>query len=687
MQSLGASLRVAGHRQLVMLCGEAAWGQELAAAWCQSCGEPCLWLGAASEQLPAQCRVLSRARPVQVIGLETAQAVMDLRQGFDADLFAALSGTISGGGLLLLLAPSLQDLRQNCSPCAGAGPSLFMAHFLDQLHRHPGVVILSQHAAVPQTAAAPAKSLARNTEIVMTRDQEQAVAALLRTARGHRRRPLVLISDRGRGKSSALGIAAATLLQEGRGPLLLTAPRRDAVTQVYAHCRRLLGSDEGLQFAAPDALLDSLPPAAMVLVDEAAALPAPLLQRIVDACPRVAFATTVHGYEGTGRGFQVRFQDYLQQHYPGARQVQLRTPIRWNDNDPLEAFVFDALLLNAQYSPPPRDFCIDELCIEVYHDRRELLARPERLRELFALLVTAHYRTRPRDLCYLLDDPDLSVLTAVQGEQVVGVCLLLREAPVPAHLAPEVLRGRRRLRGKLIAQTLLAQLAAAQAGDRTFGRIMRIAVHPRLRHRGIARLLLDRASVTAQEQGCDYLGSSYAATEDLPAFWQRLGLQLVYLGLTRDHASGCHSALVLKSLCAENEPLIARLQQDYRQLFHSWLRQGLAGLSVNMVLGCARYLGGRPFCGAEDGVHLYIDSRRGYESCMPAVDRFVFAVLHLPAWDTLDAASRCLLVRRIVQGRSQAEAARDAGLSGRRDMARHLRRAVEALLKACSEDA
>lgn len=47
--------------------------------------------------------------------------------------------------------------------------------------------------------------------------------------------------------------------------------------------------------------------ASWLIVDEAAAIPGPLLRQLVTRFPRTLLTTTVQGYEGTGRGFLLKF--------------------------------------------------------------------------------------------------------------------------------------------------------------------------------------------------------------------------------------------------------------------------------------------------------------------------------------------------------------------------------------------
>ncbi|MFP3345534.1 tRNA(Met) cytidine acetyltransferase, partial [Halomonas sp. SIMBA_159] len=80
-------------------------------------------------------------------------------------------------------------------------------------------------------------------------------------------------------------------------------------------------------------------------VDEAAAIPAPMLQKMLSSYSRVVFASTIHGYEGTGRGFAIKFTSVLDAMTPQWRACSMTSPIRWAAGDPLERWLFETLLL------------------------------------------------------------------------------------------------------------------------------------------------------------------------------------------------------------------------------------------------------------------------------------------------------------------------------------------------------
>jgi len=149
-----------------------------------------------------------------------------------------------------------------------------------------------------------------------------------------------------------LGIAAAQLLLERPGlNIIVTAPSMKAIEQVFSHASQRLDSCEAinaayicyqggsLRFVAPDELLKSNPDCDLLLVDEAAAIPVPMLKSMVDIYHRIVFSTTVHGYEGSGRGFGLKFEAWLSEHRPGWKGFKLDQPIRWNRNDPLERWL------------------------------------------------------------------------------------------------------------------------------------------------------------------------------------------------------------------------------------------------------------------------------------------------------------------------------------------------------------
>jgi GNAT superfamily N-acetyltransferase len=318
-----------------------------------------------------------------------------------------------------------------------------------------------------------------------------------------RRQPLVLTADRGRGKSSLLGLAAARLLDAGYR-VLLTAPSPAAAARALEH------SGQRLPFMAPDALLARRPEADLLLVDEAAAIPSAMLLTLARryCC---LFASTEHGYEGTGLGFQLKFQPALARLSPGWRKYHLSEPARWSPRDPLEPLVFRLLALDADPVTPPAG---GELRIHRL-EPRQLIEDESLLRQLFGLLTLAHYQTRPSDLRQLLDAPGLELVLARLGGIPVAAALLVREGELDPALGQAIWEGRRRPRGHLLPQSLAFHGGFREACRLSYRRIMRIVVHPRCQQQGIGSRLLDWLK---RQGGADFLGTSFGASPELPPF-------------------------------------------------------------------------------------------------------------------------------------------------------------------------
>ncbi len=707
---LQTSAREHHHRRLLHLCGEAEDCRHQALQLLHSLApEAALWIG---NEAPSGITALTNRQALQRLGGEISLLVYDAFSGFDPDAFGALSGTLCGGGLLLLLSPppdrwpAYPDPEYERLVVAGQQASQFGDGFIRRLvnqlqrDRFTGRVADGQvtfHPASPATAPLPA---AESVDGCLSPDQRQAVAAIEQVVHGHRKRPLVLSSDRGRGKSSALGIAAARLMLEARRRILVTAPRRSAVDALFQQAQRLLPDathtngelhldGSSLAYTAPDHLLADPQKADLLLIDEAAAIPTALLQALLRHYPRLVFATTVHGYEGTGRGFALRFRAYLDRFTPQWREHRLLTPIRWALHDPLEALVFRLLGLDCEPAPDEEMASANPEQTElVLPDRSWLLQHEKALRQLFGLLVLAHYRTRPQDLRLLLDAPNLRILLLRQGEQIAAAALVSIEGGFDNQLAESIWAGDRRPRGHLMAQSLAAHVGLPAAPQLTGLRVVRIAVHQAAQRRRLGSNLLQAVRDHAARWGCDYLGTSFGLTDDLFRFWQRNDFSPVRLGLRSDASSGEHAVLMISPLTHAGEQMAAlarsRFPLQLRALLGDPLRDLSAPMAADLLL--ASDLPEPTILTEDDWTDLagFAYRHRGYETSLPAIERLALLGLGCEA---LPREERALLVMRVIQKRSWTACARFAGLSGRADTESRLRLIMADLFQRFGDDA
>ncbi len=710
--------RASFHRRALVLSGGAEWARTRAAQGLTEAGlAQVLWI---SDDAPLGATVLAPQKATQVLGQELDAVVFDIHSGCHVDALGAVAGAIRGGGVLILLTPPLDSLWQFDDPeheritVAPYQRKDVSGRFLQRLARtikhSPGVVLVSPGEDADdgcnivgldyQSPIHEAPALTREGPC-LTQDQSDAVAAVVKVVTGHRRRPVVLVSDRGRGKSAALGIAAAQLILDGKQHIIVTAPQLASVAGLFDHAQSLLpgaiisrGSIHAgsgvIEFVAPDDLVAQPRDACLVMVDEAAAIPVPMLEKLLEQYARIAFATTVHGYEGTGQGFAVRFNKVLSRKSPEWRRLLLETPIRWATNDPVEAFIFNALLLNASAVAEDKVSAATLEACEIEHFDRDTLAASESLLgELFGLLVLAHYRTRPFDLRVLLDGPNIDLYLMRYQGHVVGAALVAIEGGFDETMAAAIYENRRRPQGNLIPQTLSAHLGLEQAAGLRYARVMRVAIHPALQGRGLGSALL-QSIATQLGPSVDCLGSSFGATADLLRFWGKAGFVPVRLGLTRDHTSGTHSVVMLLPLTPAGESLLLSARERFLNTLPHLLAEPLAELDAGLIAALSvRSSLELVRMDAQDWADLvaFGFGERGYEMSSPALWRLVVSALSDPALaEMLSDMKRNALIVKVLQRRSWLDTAAVLGLSGRAAVLDLLRNAVRILIAFYGDD-
>lgn len=582
--NLQSDLRAAGQRRLVVVEGD----RHASLAWLGSLLPelpltPGIWTGPVEDK---PTPTLTSIKPVEGrrwLGQELACVVWDGWQGNPPDSFAALSGTLSAGGLFFWLMPPLEEWGGFADPdyrrtgLDGAAGHPFAARLARIVAIDSGVIRVNP-SVNPQPDLPEVVVRGEAFQVGATEDQCALVEDIVRAGLGRRRRPLVVTADRGRGKSAALGMAAIRLLKAGRQRVVVTAPEQGAVKTLFHHACIASGQvsgpetgtddmavgDQGrLEYWPLDRLLAEKPQAEVVMVDEAAGIPADLLKQVLLGWPRVIFSTTVHGYEGSGRGFAIRFRSVLDSETPHWRRASLTAPIRWAASDPLEPLTRQMFLLDAE--APSLEGDGSGVVIERWNPAT---APNQELNEAFGLLVDAHYRTSPGDLRQWMDDPAAVSWRLTCDGVLAGVLWATVEGGLDLELAEQVMMGKRRLRGHLLPQSLATHSGFAEAASQRLLRVVRVAVSADLRHRGLGQKLVAAARDHARGQGLDGIGTSFGGNAKLVSFWQQCGLEPVRLGLKREASSGEYP---LQMLCGSSDQGKALTNQLRSRLAEHWL--------------------------------------------------------------------------------------------------------------------
>ncbi|EOJ9765643.1 tRNA cytosine(34) acetyltransferase TmcA [Escherichia coli] len=541
LHTLTAQMKREGIRRLLVLSGEERWCFDHALKLRDALPGDWLWI---SPQPDAENHCSPSALQT-LLGREFRHAVFDARQGSDAAAFAALSGTLKAGSWLVLLLPvwdewenqpDADSLRWSDCPDPIATPH-FVQHFKRVLTANNDAILWRQNQPfslahfTPRTDWHPATGAPQP-------EQQQLLQQLLTMPPG----VAAVTAARGRGKSALAG----QLISRIAGSAIVTAPAK-AATDVLAQF-----AGEKFRFIAPDALLASDEQADWLVVDEAAAIPAPLLHQLVSRFPRTLLTTTVQGYEGTGRGFLLKFCA----RFPHLHRFELQQPIRWAQGCPLEKMVSEALVFDDEnFTHTPQG----NIVISAF-EQTLWRSEPETPLKVYQLLSGAHYRTSPLDLRRMMDAPGQHFLQAAGENEIAGALWLVDEGGLSQELSQAVWAGYRRPRGNLVAQSLAAHGSNPLAATLRGRRVSRIAVHPARQREGTGRQLI--AGALQYIHDLDYLSVSFGYTEELWRFWQRCGFVLVRMGNHREASSGCYTAMALLPMSDAGKQLAER--EHYR---------------------------------------------------------------------------------------------------------------------------
>jgi tRNA(Met) cytidine acetyltransferase len=427
------------------------------------------------------------------------------------------------------------------------------------------------------------------------------------------------------------------------------------------------------EFIAPDKLLQNSPKAEVIVIDEAAMIPQSLLRQICRNYALVIMATTTGGYEGTGQGFLLRFVSELSK--SELLHIKLDKPVRWCYGDDLEAWI-NRTLMPGVVAPVTTD--MKKPC-EIEWLEPDGSGKSTLLPQVYALLSSAHYRTRPSDLRMIMENPDLRIVIASCDGELIAAALLNVEGGFEKELCREIFMGRRRPRGHLLAQMLTAQAGIEHfAGFRGL-RILRIAVVEACRRQGVGSQLIAAAFDLAHRNELDYLGASFALDPSNLKFWQQTGFSPAHVSFASGKSTGDNSLAVLKPVSNGLTEVVKSLQQRIDQQLANWLTQFLKPLDTADVIALLRFSNYRSeLSPLELGeVEAFARGNKGFELCFTSLQKFV---MNRIAED--DFEPQAILIEKVVQNRDWSQLSRESGSEGRRQLQQRLRRLVDALIKA-----
>jgi tRNA(Met) cytidine acetyltransferase len=377
---------------------------------------------------------------------------------------------------------------------------------------------------------------------------------------------------------------------------------------------------------------------------------------------------------------------------PQWKKAHLEQPFRWQANDPLEKFSFDVLLLNAEIADLGTISNQNDVISHCHSERvhqDKLLENESLLREIFGLLLSAHYQTKPSDLVRLLDDNHYQIFIMRYKTHLVATALIAQEGGFSEALAEAIYNGNRRPQGHLIPQLLATHVGIKEAPCYEGDRIMRIAVHPTLQGRGLGSHFLQYLiNYSKQQNKADYIGTSFGATPQLIAFWRNANFKTVQVGMKRDASSGTHSIIMLRPFSQSAQHLVEKATDNFSRAFPLLLADPLRDLEASLVV--ALYA---PSIQKNKPTQLILEEakwyaltgfayqQRGYESSIAVINEVTqYALTQCGQANTLSAKEWQVLIAKVLQKQSWQVVGQLTQVKGKKSVIKLLRQAVKKLV-------
>lgn len=629
--------------------------------------------------------------------------ILDLVDNFEPNSIGRLVDLAKGGGLVVLYTDDITSSKilKNSIMKNGLARNSYERRFIRKLYEHKAIFVSRENEYYAKrfdenlenitiTYNSKYEFLNKLHEICKSNDQHKVLDKFLILNRGGKR-VIVITAGRGRGKSAVTGLGLAELIylykKNGKDfKAVISSPTILNVQQLMeflrlglnalgitnyrviydrqGYIKKVFSNDFKVYYSPPENAVEE--EGNLLVIDEAAAVGISYIEKALRRWRKVVLVTTVYGYEGSGRSFLKYLRELLQSKRSNITWIEMEEPIRYAKGDPIEKWLYDALVLDAEAELENREITMvsfEEVDID------KLFDDDKALRQLYGILVAAHYRNNPNDLMILGDavHHKLYALKDMNENIYFAVAQISEEGDLSDNMINIALKGGT-FDGDLIPDRLLKHSRLIDFGKLKGWRVVRIAVIPELQDKGYGSQLLQEIIENARNKGIDWVGASFMADPKVLKFWLKNGFTVIHISPRRSEkygdfpvivaypiSDGAKKAIQLASFLLK-EKLLLTLHDTYFNLEPELARLMLSSISAHKEISVnSAFL---------DKISAFLQGVSPYESTADAIHLLTLKYF----WDskrswTLDPLEENALIAKTLQGKPWSNAAAILGVN------------------------